>query len=107
VTEEPSLVGDSEPLAHSLHRAGTLIHSLDLRYRVYQFRLAGCHLYRRCLRSGWESQAAIPRRRYLAGAPLAAQATARNFCADFVILVQGIFEQSPYGSENTSLHTGQ
>src|SRR5688572_8541892 len=44
----------------SLHRAGTLIYSLDLRYRVYQFRLADCHLYRHRLRSGWEQQAAIP-----------------------------------------------
>src|SRR5215210_4785554 len=48
----------------SLHRAGTLIYSLDLRYRVYQFRLAGCHLYHYRLRSGWEQQAAIPRCRY-------------------------------------------
>jgi hypothetical protein len=91
----------------SLHRAGTLIYSLDLRYRVYQFRLTGCHLYRYRLRSGWESQAAIPRRRYSAGALLAAQATARNSCVNFVIFVQGIFVQSPYGSENASLHTGQ
>src|SRR5215218_6448152 len=53
----------------SLHRAGTLIYSLDLRYRVYQFRLAGCHLYRHLLWTTWRPQAGIPRGHYLAEAP--------------------------------------
>jgi hypothetical protein len=64
---------------HYIGPGGTLIYSLDLRYRVYQFRLADCHLYRHRLRSGWEQQAAIPRcRYYLDEAPLVAQATVCN-----------------------------
>ena len=83
-------MGVASPLGRlaSLRRTGTLIYSLGLCDRVCQFRLAGCHLYRHRLRTGWGPQAGIPRGRYLAEAPLVVQATVRNFGSDFVILSQ-------------------
>src|SRR5829696_4397677 len=55
----------------SLRRTGTPVYSLDVCYCVCQVRLAGGHLYRHRLRTGWGPQAEIPRGRYcLAEKPL-------------------------------------